>query len=143
MYNRNDWYDPDDMFGPNGSMNDRNRQISPSERTVLDSNQLTEIELDNMTRLIWSRDFNIRDVERLHRELLPNHEFDPYWSVFIPLHPVNAMDTDADLWRYRKGSYQAKLLTMIEYIRSSRIHSGKRKVKRNSRKRNRNSRKHF
>ena len=136
-------------------MNAENRQLSVDEQHRLNLNQSTAAELDNMVNIINSMDFSIRDAEQIYRTLfnIDNYDADvegPFWlivgRVYVPLHPVEGWDTAAYSWQhYEKGSYQAKLLTMIEYINSLRSLTGKRtrKGKRNSRKAKRNSRKHF
>ena len=145
----------DNPYGPNGEYNVHNRQLSEHDRHRLNLNHSTDAELHNMVNIITSMDFNHRDAERIYRTLLNidnDAQLPPMW-VMVPLHPVHALDTEEDTWLYEKGSYQAKLLTMIDYINSLRFLTGKRnsrkgkrnsrKGKRNSRKGKRNSRKHF
>ena len=118
----------DNPYGPNGQYNAHNRQLSAVEQNRLNFNQSTAAELDNMVNIITSMDFSSRDAERIYRTLfnIDNDDEVPFWWVMVPLHPVNALDTEDDIWFYEKGSYQAKLLTMIDYINSLRSRTGKR-----------------
>jgi hypothetical protein len=117
-------------YGPMGHLNDSNRQLSVEEERELQSNRLSEEELKGMIDIIMRIDFNRNTAQSLFHRLLPNtvNRFPGFsnYPVIIPLHQVYNEDTEATRWSWEKGSYQAKLLTCIEYIRMSRSHSGKR-----------------